>query len=147
MTRTCAVMFSGCQCRCLPPYLGAIKSLCQLKPLPFGEFLVSLPEHVIPLARKMTNLTVVAAQGCHLYIEGIGNIAEVIRLLSTPEEDFFDFVRLETLFNQVRICPTVSGIGKNSVQHSLTGYAVVAMPDIPSIRVASSYDFWSMGSD
>ncbi len=95
----------------------------------------------------MTNLTVVAAQGCHLYLEDVGNIAEVIRLFSTPEEDLFNFVRLETLFSQVGICPAVSGIGKNSVQHNLTGDAVVAMPDIPSIGVTGNYDFWPMGSD
>ena len=106
-----------------------------------------MSEYVIPFVRKVAHLAVVAAQSCHLCLKCVGNVAEIIRFFSTPEKDFFNFVRLKPLFKQVRIGPAVSGVGENSVQYNLTGDAVVAMPDIPPVGIAGSYDFWPMSPD
>ena len=146
-TRICAVMFCGRLPRGLPPNLDAVKSLCQFEPFTFSKALVSFFEKVAPFAGKVAYLAVVTAQGGYLYVIGVGNVAEVIRFFGTPEQDFFNFVRLEPLFNQVGISQSISGIRENSVQHHLPGDAVVAVPDITSVRVGGSHNVRSIESD
>lgn len=90
----------------------------------------------------MANLGVVTAQSCHLDLKGLSNVAEVVRLFSPPQEDFFDLVGHNPLFHQVGIGQAVAGIGEDGVQHNPTSNAVVAVPDIASVWVAGNYDFW-----
>ena len=131
----------------LPPDLDAVKRLRQLEAFTLGKALVSFAEKIAPFAGKVAHLAVVAAEGGYLCVIGVGNVAEVIRFFGSPEQDFFNLVRLEPLLNQVGISQSISGIRENSVQHHLSGDAVVAMPDITSVRVGGSYDVRSIESD
>ena len=88
-----------------------------------------------------------AVQGCHLCFKSIGNIAEIVRFFSTPEQYFLNLVRLKPLLVQVGISPVIAGLWEDGIQHDLTGDAVVVVPDISPVRVAGGYYLRSVGSD
>src|SRR5208337_3693561 len=90
------------------------------------------------LERDVPYLTLVTLQRAQLHIKGFGDIGAVIDILSSPEQYLFDLMRIEPFFRQIRVGKDIPGIGEDGIQGNLSGYSMIPVPNIASIRISSN---------
>jgi len=63
------------------------------------------------------------------------NIRAKIDIFRPPEQNFFHFMRLQTIFDQIRICKVIPSIWENGIHGNLADDAMIPVPEITAIGI------------
>jgi hypothetical protein len=113
-----------------------VEPLGQLEFLTLRHLPAPLSHEIFQIGEtQFPQLALMAPEGCHLEIEGGGDITPEVYVFRRPKEDLPHFVGLQTLGEHVGVRQMVSRIGEDRIERAPTRDSVVPVPHISAMLV------------